>query len=220
VGMQRNLVAKLLKALSRAGVLDQVLLIGSWCASFYKPYFKNIDYSPRLMTRAIDFLLPRHPRFQQSVDLELLLRPLGFEIEFYGSGYMKLENPELIVEFLISEVGRPTDKPKAVPALHFNAQPLRHLHMLWRDPIRTMAAGVEIALPHPADYAIQKLIISSLRSKKDKAQKDREVAAEVLRALHLAGKSESVQHALRALSVREHKSALQELERLDLHFVT
>lgn len=213
---QSKLVKNLLKLLSQADVLDHVLLIGSWCASFYKPYFKGIDYSPRIMTRDIDFLLPRHPQFKKTIDLEMMLQPLGFEIGFYGKGYMKLENPELIIELLVPEVGRPSDHPKKVPELKFNAQPLRHLEMLWRDPIRTTVEGVEVMLPHPADYCIQKFIIASERKKRDKAQKDREVAAEVLRALQILGDTKSLRSTMGSLSDRERKTVQKELTALGI----
>lgn len=62
---QPELVIKVLKRMSEAGILDHILLIGSWCTSFYKDYFKGTDYAPTIKTRDIDFsdgLRPFHLR--------------------------------------------------------------------------------------------------------------------------------------------------------------
>ena len=175
----------ILKRLADAGVLEGVLLIGSWCAGFYKEYFKDPEYNPRIRTRDIDFLLPIRPRFKSKVDLEELLGPLGFEMEFYGKGYMKLESDELALEFLIPEVGPHKEKPHEVPALKFNAQPMRHMSTLWRSPVRVNIDGIDVILPHPADFCVQKLVIAGRRkgASREKGEKDRQTAFEVLDSL-------------------------------------
>jgi hypothetical protein len=211
VEKQNKLVADILKKLKEASILDHILLIGSWCIYFYKDYFKGIEYHPRIKTRDIDFLVKTRPIFPKEVDLEALLAPLGFEIEFFGKGYMKLESEELLIEFLVPEVGRPTDKPFQLKQLHFNAQPLRHLSMLWRDPIKLSTAGVQLMLPHPADCCFQKLIAASKRKKSDKADKDREAALSLLEALIAKEDFKILSKAYRYLSKTEQKTLRESL---------
>lgn len=210
---QNRLVRKILKILSDAGVLEGVLLIGSWCAGFYKEYFKDPEYNPRIKTRDIDFLLPIRPRFKSKVDLEQLLVPLGFEVEFYGKGYMKLENDELALEFIIPEVGPHKEKPHDVPALKFNAQPLRHTSLLWRLPVSVNIDGIDVMLPHPADFCIQKLIIAGKRkgTSGEKAAKDRQTAFEVLDALLKGDGLRELKKSIKKISASERNTVLSVL---------
>lgn len=184
-----------------------------WCAYFYKQYFKKIEYNPVIKTRDIDFLVNTKPKFSRSVDLEELLKPAGFEIEFFGNGYMKLESEELAIEFLAPEVGRSSDKPLPLPALKLNAQPLRHLQILWRNPIRIAVSGISVRLPHPADYSLQKLVIAVNRKKSDKAEKDRQSAIAVLDAIIENGEMKEFNKAVKYLSKKELKTAIDELRK-------
>lgn len=199
--------------MSEAGILDNVLLIGSWCSYFYKQYFLKVEYNPAIKTRDIDFLVNTRPKFSKSVDLEELLKPIGFEIEFFGHGYMKLESEELAIEFLVPETGRPADKPLSLPALKLNAQPLRHLGILWRNPIKVAVSDITIRLPHPVDYLLQKFIIAGRRKKSDKAEKDRQSATAVLDAVIENGELPEFNKAIKQLSKKELKKVTEELSR-------
>ena len=65
---------------------------------------------------------------------------------------------ELIIELLVPEKGRGTDKPFLLPMLGFNAQPLRFLDLLSQNTITIDADGTPVTLPHPVNFAIHKLI--------------------------------------------------------------
>ena len=217
---QSDLVFKVLSKLQKVEILDHVLLIGSWCAKFYESYFKGIDYFPRLMTRDIDFAVPRGARFSQEVDLEKLLASEGFEIEFLGDGYMRLESDQLMIEFLVPEVGRSTTKPYPLKALKWNAQPLRHLDMLWRDPIKIKLDQLIIHLPHPIDFCLNKLIVSGKRKNKDKQLKDLETAALILEALQVKGELEILKQVLKTLPKKEQKAVMLVLEKIEFKLYT
>ncbi len=208
---QNELVVEILKRLSREGVLDRALLIGSWGAYFYKYFFKGKEYHPILKTRDIDFLVSRPVYFKKKVDLQKLLADLGFEIVHFSNGIMKLENAELILELLIPEMGAGRDKPYPLPDLNFNAQPLRHLSMLWREPIEVDVDGVPLKLPHPADYCLHKLIIQSKRKKADKKEKDLESAFSVLESLLREKRTDSILNAFQKLFPKEKKKVLETL---------
>lgn len=211
---QSSTVLKTLRIMSEAAILDNVLLIGSWCAYFYKQYFKKVEYNPIIKTRDIDFLVNVRPKFSKQVDLEKLLKPIGFEIEFFGKGYMKLESEELVIEFLVPEIGRPSEKPLPLSALKLNAQPLRHLEILWRNPIKIAVSGIPVRLPHPADYLLQKLIIAGLRKKSDKAEKDRQSAFAVLDALIENNEFPEFHKATKYLSKKELGVVTKELQQV------
>jgi hypothetical protein len=135
--------------------------------------------------------------------LESLLADLGFECEFYGKGYIKLENDELSIEFLVPEIGPGRERPFPLPQLKLNAQPLRHLSMLWRAPIKVIIEGIPIYLPHPADYCLHKLIIYSQRKEPHKKSKDFETALLVMDALTEKDGSSGLKDAFSQLTSRE-----------------
>ena len=132
-----------------------------------------------------------------------LLKDLGFVIGFTGSqGYIRLEHPELIVEFLVAEKGRPSDKPYPVPQLGVNAQPLRFLELLARDTITAKVKDLSVTLPHPAHFALHKLLILQRRGKPEKIEKDKDAAVRILEALCDKGERDFVKKVFNSLSSR------------------
>jgi hypothetical protein len=205
VEKKNELVLEILRRLSRAGILDRILLIGSWAASFYKAYFSDPTYAPVLKTRDIDFLVAPRTKFGRSVDMPELLKDLGFDLEFSPSGYMRLESDELIIEMLSPEVGPSKDRPLPLPELKFNAQPLRHLSMLLRAPIDVKIDGIEMRLPHPADFALHKLVISEDRKNKDKKSKDLDSAYRIIEMILETGEQKSLKDSFASLTEKQKK---------------
>jgi len=112
---QYDLCINVLKRLDKAGILKEVILVGSWCMPFFKEYFRGVRYAPEIRTRDIDFLIPRPGHVRITADIPDLLKDLGFIVGFKGTeGYMRLEHPDLIVEFLSPERGKGTDRPVKV----------------------------------------------------------------------------------------------------------
>lgn len=178
------LFLEVLRRFQAAGLLKELILIGSWCQHFYRSYFAGLRYTPTIRTRDIDFLVPVPFRIKNKVDVEELLRDEGFVVTFSGgAGYMKLMHPDLIVEFLVPEKGKGSDRPYPLPQLSMNAQPLRFLDYLLQNTIRIEAEGLKIKVPHPAAFALHKLIISTRRTKEEKLLKDRKEALAILTVL-------------------------------------
>lgn len=80
-----------------------------------------------------------------------------------------------------------------------NAQALRFLSLLGDSTIHVRVYGHQIKLPHPAYFALQKVIISQRRSKEDKAVKDMEAGIRVLNALIQKGELFIIKEALNSL---------------------
>jgi len=177
-----DLVVEVLRRLDKAGVLQDIVLVGSWCVHFYKSYFDGALLSA-IRTRDMDFLIPTPPKLKGEVQVTELLKDLGFISEFHGDGSVSLSHPELIIDFLVAERGRGADKPYVVKSLGVKAQPLRYMSLLTDDTITVRSGGLQLTLPHPINYALQKLIISGRRAYEEKAVKDRLQAVEVLRAV-------------------------------------
>ena len=75
---QYKICAEVLHRLNAAGVLSNLVLIGSWCVPFYEDYFLGINYRKSIKTRDIDFLIPFPNNIQKKVDIPELLKGLGF----------------------------------------------------------------------------------------------------------------------------------------------
>ena len=72
----------------------------------------------------------------------------------------------LRVEFLTPNEGPETDDPAPLPALSTDAQPLRFLDFLIRDPepaVLLHGQGVYVMVPSPQRYAVHKLILARRR---------------------------------------------------------
>lgn len=183
---QSDLCLEILRRFHNAGVLSEFILIGSWCIYFYKEYFSDVSYIDQIAirTRDLDFLIDNPSKIKQKVDIPELLKDLGYITIFRGNeGYIKLDHPDLIVEFLIPEKGKGSDKPHSLPKLGINAVALRFLSFLSDNTIKTKVEDFYITLPHPANFALHKLIISQRRAGEEKAVKDRNMAVEILKAL-------------------------------------
>ena len=120
-------------------------------------------------------------------------------------GYIRLEHPQLIVEFLVAERGRGSDKPYSLPQLGINAQSLRFLDMLAQNTINTKVEEFNLTLPHPANFALHKLLILQKRQKPEKITKDRDAGVQILRALIDKGEQDVVRKLFHTLPNRWQK---------------
>lgn len=203
---QYELCLAVLRRLHDASVLDDMIMIGSWCIPFYEEYFAGIKYRKTIRTRDVDFLIPSPRRFKKDVNLPELLKDLGFVVGYKGSkGYIKLEHPELIVEFLVPEKGKGTDRPVQIPRLGINAIALRFLHFLSENAIKVKVEDFYLTLPHPANFALHKLIIFQRRFKNEKASKDQEAAIDILKALIDKGEVAEIKRIMKSLPAKWQK---------------
>jgi len=177
-----DLCFEVLNRLEKAGVLKDLVLVGSWCIYFYRNYFEAETLSS-LRTRDIDFLIPTPPKFKVHVEIPDLLADLGFLVERNREGYMRLQHPELIIDFLVPEKGRGSHGPYPLKNLGINAQPLRFMNLLLENTVKVVSHGNNLTLPHPINYAFQKLLIDDKRKDQAKRMKDRQQAMELLELL-------------------------------------
>ena len=179
-----NLCLDVLRRFDKAGLLKHIILIGSWSIYFYKNYFNSSSYSTFIRTRDMDILIPLPFGLKKNLNIFELVEDLGF-IEEYGGpkGYIKLQHPDLTVEFLVPERGRGTDKPYRIPQLGINAVALRFLDFLAANTIVINFDKLKIIVPHPAAYVLHKFIIFKRRKKIDKHDRDIEGALRVFHEL-------------------------------------
>jgi len=186
--------------MKREGILDKIMLVGSWCVLLYEDYFKGKSILPVLRTRDLEFLFPVPLRLDRKTDLYDLLKDLGFVLDYKGEqGYIIFQHPDLILEFLVPARGRDPGKPFPLDQLGINAQALRFMDALARNPIQMLFDDVKVTLPHPVDFALHKLLIAGRRKEGTKAEKDRAQAIALLTALIDSGETETIHTVLDAM---------------------
>ena len=215
---QYDLFLEVLRRLQKAGLLKDVILIGSWTTVFYKAYFKGFQRLRKyaLVTRDLDLLVDYPDKVKGRIDIPHLLEDLGFVVSFIGSkGYIHLIHPDLIVEFLTPERGRGVEGPVPLKNWGMNATALRFLDFLVKDTITVMLDGIGVALPHPARFAMHKLVVAQRRTKKDKAEKDNLIAIDILNDLVDAGEDELIRLVYKEFSSLWQKKILAAVKGLD-----
>jgi hypothetical protein len=172
---QRDLVHKIIEALDKEGILQNLIVVGSWCIHFYRHHYKEAELLPPLRTRDIEFDVGPLKNSHRKVDVLQLIEKLGFIADFKGSGFTSLANPELIVEFLVPEKGKGCADPVTLSGFGINAQPIRYLSLLEEKLITVDYEGHMIKLPHPVWFAIHKLIISQRRPAKQLGKTENDI---------------------------------------------
>lgn len=214
---QLDLLLTVLKRLDEAGVLDELILVGSWCAYFYNDYFGGKARLSTLRTRDMDFLINRPPRFKAKIQMPELLRDLGFLPDRHPDGSVSMAHPDLIIDFLIAERGKGSDKAIPVDDLGIRAQPLRFMDFLSGDAIVVNSNGLDLRLPHPACFALHKLVVSVRRREDGKKEKDVQQGLEILRALIKLGREKQIQAKFAEMPDGWKKDALKVLKSAEAH---
>ena len=210
---QYSLCSRMLAKLDREGILRHVIIVGSWCLLGYEEFFAGIEYHPLVRTTDIDILVPLPTRFRKRVNLESLLKDLDFVISLRGShGNISFLHRELLLEFLVPEQGRGSDKPYPLPDLGANAQRLRFLSFLAADTIWGTLGDVRVRLPHPARFGLHKLLVSTRRKKAAKRDNDRRQGIYVLEKLVESGRKRDVRVAYEAMHEKWRRAVRRALE--------
>jgi len=135
--VERNnypLFEEILKRLGEKGILDHIVVVGSWAIYLYTEYFKSADYYPAIRTRDVDFLVQVPSRIPTRVNFKKMIEDLGFvEVLAGDEGYTRYSHPDLIIEFLVKESGRGFSKPPYIEKLGVTPQPLRSSIYLNRE---------------------------------------------------------------------------------------
>ena len=215
---QYDLFMEILRRFHKAGLLNDVVLIGSWTTVFYKVYFKGFERlkTYTLVTRDLDLLVDHPSQVKGRVDIPRLLEDLGFVVSFVGTkGYIHLIHPDLIIEFLTPERGRGVDRPVPLKNWGMNATALRFLDFLVKDKITVTFEGINVVLPHPARFAVHKLVVAQRRTNKDKARKDNMAAVDILNDLIDAGQEDKIRSVYKEFSLPWQKKIVAALKGLD-----
>jgi hypothetical protein len=207
---QFELCIETLRRFNKSGILDEFILIGSWCTLFYREFYPDSTVST-LKTRDIDILINSPSKIKHNVDIPKILNALGYIESIDSNGYLKLIHPELIIEFLVPEKGKGSEKPYNIPKLGINAVALRYLSLLSENIIKIKIDNFYINLPHPVNFAFHKIIISNKRKIKEKVQKDLITAQQILNDFIKNGDEKTIKDVYSTLFPKWKKKILSSL---------
>ena len=212
---QYDLFLEILRRFNKAGILHNIILIGSWCIYLYKDYFSGTNHIDHMImkTRDVDFLIDRPDTIKVEVDVPELLKDLGFVTIFKGNrGYIKLDHPDLLVEFLVPDKGKGVDKPIPLKKLRINATALRFLNFLTDNTIKIKVDDFYVTVPHPVNFALHKIIVFQRRVNKDKSLKDKDAAVKLLWALIIKKEQKALKHVFENIPQKWQKKIIKGLE--------
>ncbi len=212
---QSEICREVLTRMRDAGLLDELVLVGSWCLIAYRDYFATTGRVRTLRTRDLDFLVPLPPRIRKPVAMGALLDDLGFVMGHRGDeGFAVLQHPELLVEFLVSERGKGTAAAVDLPMLGMNAQPLRFMDVALMRIIHAPLHGVTVRVPHPACFALHKLLVAPRRDNAARRDRDAEAGLHILELLLAKGEVLTVRGLFEQFPRSWRKVVLKELQRV------
>lgn len=163
-----------LEELQNSGVLESLILVGSWCLYFYRILFHENPEIPLIRTTDIDFLIPNPPKIQKKADVPQILSRLGFDCDFdYQTGLVKYVHPDIEIQFLTPLIGREKDGPHEIKSLNLNAEGLRYMNILQDFKFRMEYDDIHIWLPEPEVFVLHKILISQKR--RDPAKRDKDL---------------------------------------------
>lgn len=175
-----KLFNKVIRSLHDNDILENLIVIGSWCLYYYRIYFDETRHISPVRTLDLDLMIPNPPEIDKDVDLTAILENQSFDLKFgYNTGYVKYVNPALTVEFLTPMLGRGKSGPYEIKELHVNAQGLRFLNFLQQYTMKIKDGDIEVTVPEPSAFVLHKFIISQRRKNKAKAERDITAAKEL-----------------------------------------
>ncbi|MBU1078749.1 MAG: nucleotidyltransferase domain-containing protein [Spirochaetes bacterium] len=149
---------------------DQIELVGSWCFYLYQKYL-GVKKFP-LKTQDIDILINIPYKRKKQINLLNDFKEIGFVEDFKNDGTIFITNGEFKIEFLVPKRGPGTEEIVKIKPLSITAVSLRHLDMLFEEPIILIENNIRIKLPNPTQFILHKLLISSRRRIQEKKIKD------------------------------------------------
>ncbi|MCD4782422.1 MAG: nucleotidyltransferase domain-containing protein [Candidatus Eremiobacteraeota bacterium] len=209
---QIELVDHILKEMEITGILPDIMIVGSWCLYFYQYHYKDSDLPP-LRTTDIDIDVNSLRKAKIRFNIGGILEKYDFRMDFHGDGSTSFIHADLKIEFLVPEIGRPSHEPVKIHGFGITAQPLRWLDLLEKEVIIVDYKGMQVKVPHPARFAVHKLIISQRRSGRNpKIEKDIVQGLQVIRMLVELGWVEKITGIVNILSRKQKKLIKQALQ--------
>ena len=202
-----------IRAFKELGILQNIMIIGSWAEYLYPPLFET-DFVPNLKTRDVDFFYRNINIPKEKIPLVQKLKEIGYVYDEVD-GISRFYNADLLeLEFLTRILGAGTGGKVEIKPLGIKSEGLRVINILSDfacEVEKTDADGNRFTLtvPEPAVYVIQKILTNPDRNPPEKKAKDMEAVRELL--YHI-GKSDYHTAKLKEVYARLTKKQLKILD--------
>ena len=177
---------EILIVLSKANILKDIILIGSWSMLFYRELF--INFKPTIRTVDIDFFVPDAKKIKDSGNIVNSLKELNYDLVqdvlTNKTRFISADGFEL--EFL-TRLNRNNLRCIKLGNTGIYAESLAYTDIFSMNYIEVDYGGIKVKVASPASYILQKLLINVER--KQKAEKDIESIKEVLTYIKASQKS-------------------------------
>lgn len=181
---QENVFWKTIKAFNELGILQNIMIIGSWAEYLYPQLFET-DFVPNLKTRDVDFFYRNINIPKEKVPIVQKLKDIGYVYDEVD-GISRFYNEDLLeLEFLTRVLGAGTEGQIEIKPLGIKSEGLRVINIL-----SDFACEIEkedndgniftLTVPEPAVYAVQKILTNPQREPPEKKAKDIEAVRELL----------------------------------------
>ncbi|HEY5555631.1 GSU2403 family nucleotidyltransferase fold protein [Acetobacterium sp.] len=168
-----------LTILDSLGLLEHVILIGSWAEYLYEQCNVVESFISTTKTMDIDFLVKNIRKPREKIALVDAFQEKGYDLAFRHNGVVTLVKDEFEVEFLAKQIGKPIP---VVDSLNFGKlETLGHMSVIEKNIITVGYEGVPVSIPNPAAFALQKMVIN--KDRKAKQMKDAEAVKNLVYAL-------------------------------------
>ncbi len=173
---------EIIEAFDRAGFLKDVVLIGSWCLSFYSLLLPSFD--PNVRTTDVDFYVP-NSRTAHASCLVSALREIDYDhLQDSMTSKSRFVSPEgFEVEFLV-KLNREGLSCVRLGNSGIYAESLSYLDIYSGNCVQLSWFGHCIKIASPSAFVMQKILIHDKRG--SKAEKDADAIKNVLKSIVLS----------------------------------
>lgn len=203
-----------IKAFKEIGLLQHVMIIGSWAEYLFPSLFET-EFMPNLKTRDVDFFYRNINIPKEKIDVIQKLRDIGFVYDEVD-GISRFYKEDLLeLEFLTRVLGAGTEGRMNIKPLGITSEGLRVINILsdFAREIEVTGSDGEIytlTIPEPAVYVIQKILTNPIREPQEKKVKDIVAIKELL--YHIEKSTEhkiKLNEVYKALSKKQVKTVNQ-----------
>ncbi|MBU0997617.1 MAG: nucleotidyltransferase domain-containing protein [Firmicutes bacterium] len=162
----------IIKAFGENGILENIIIIGSWATYFYVKIFDG--FIPSIRTLDVDCYVPMNKNITVKKSVKEALKPLNYEQIFDTSTEKnKFISPDgFEIEFL-TKLRRNQSAVVRIDSMGVNAETLGNLDIFDNGFIEVDFEGFSVKVASPSVYVMQKILISKKRSD-EKFRKDLE----------------------------------------------
>lgn len=170
--IQEDSFNELLLKLNDLKLLPHLIIMGSWAEYLYCDLFDN-HYKGMLKTRDVDIMYFNICKPNVDIPIVPMLEEIGYRYkEDIVTGVAKFKKEGILeLEFLTRALGK-GEKVAKIKPLNIKSESLRTIDILEQHQEVILYHGMNVIVPKPAAFIIQKIIVNPIRTPASKKEKD------------------------------------------------